>query len=162
LLCKKKQNETNALNSKISALDKIREVYTHYKGQIIYQIHSIIRDVGVEVISTISEEKFKFSFGEIHPIKITSEILYQCGFKEKTITTKDWKGKFLTMEGFVPIRISQYRANTHFSIYVFDKQTESNAFLRVLDYLHQLQNIYFELSGREMTVKLPFENNVAK
>jgi hypothetical protein len=147
--------------SKTSALDKIRAAVKDTREETIYQVASINRKHEIELSSPVNEDILKFLPEEIFPVKLTTSLLRECGFMEKTFNTKDLVEKYLTIEGFIPIRVSEYRERTHFSVYVFDKHTEANTFLRDLKYLHQLQNIYFELSGKALEINPSLSNESA-
>ena len=148
----KKQREFNSGDA-LSALDRIRSQVHGFDSEIIYRVTSINRSGEIEVIVP-NEETIKLQANELYPVSLTSELLRECGFRDKTLNSNDWNEKYLTIGGSIPIRISEYRAGTHFSIYVFDKNTNSNTFLRDLNYLHELQNIYFELTGQDLEIDL--------
>lgn len=75
------------------------------------------------------------------PIPLTEEILLKCGFEEN--------GQYLA---FKNIRLYIYHSRFNSEYFIFDfgmmeKFTE-------IQYLHQLQNLYFALTGEELEVKL--------
>ena len=132
--------------SKLSAIDKIRKYYNSNNSKPVCQILSIKGIGEIEVFNTLSSQDETYTFEEIYPVRLDSKIIRDCGFHEKTFTVEDLTSKFLTIDGVVPIRISEYREGTHFSVYVFDKHSQQNTYLRDVIYLHQLQNLYFALS----------------
>ena len=75
------------------------------------------------------------------PIQLTEEILLKCGFKKK-------------------IGYKFVLPNLHFSLVRIDSATrEEYAFSHYnlwvnLEYVHQLQNLYFALTGTELEIKL--------
>ena len=157
-LASKKSSEISLINesNKLSALDKIR-AHISGKDKTVYQVFSLNKSGSIEVLNLFTKEVVTVQAEEIYPIRLTSKILSDCGFKEKTFTSNDWVEKYLTIDENVPIRISEYRQQTCFAIYVFDKKTISNAFLREIRYLHQLQNLYFELTAHNLEVELNHE-----
>lgn len=77
------------------------------------------------------------------PIKLTEEILLKCGFVESTIRT-DFKLKLSICD------INLYcRFNTEWYF-----ELEGIYFGATPKHLHQLQNLYFALTGKELEVKL--------
>ena len=153
----KKSGESDFSNAlgRLSALDKIR-AQVRRRDKIIYQVASINRTDTIELSNSFNEDILTIQTEEIYPIELNPDILHNCGFKEKTFTSKDWNEKYLTIEGDIPIRVSEFVQHSHYPIYVFDKQTQSNTFLRNINYLHQLQNLYFELTGRNLKVDISF------
>lgn len=149
-----KESNMGAESSKFSALDKIRAAYNNNIDGTLYQIISINKNEQFEVSNPLNNEIQKCFSKEIHPVKLNPVLIRECGFKEKTLTPGDLTQKFLTLDEIVPIRISEYRDKTHFSIYVFDKHTNRNTYLRDISYLHQFQNLYFELTGKVVEINV--------
>jgi len=144
-------------SSKLSALDKIRAQIGRSRDQTIYQIVSINKVHGIEILDLPTQEVSAVQSEDVNPIQLNANLLRSCGFKERTFTSNELFEKYLTIDGVVPVRISEYKQQTHFAVYVFDKHTSSNTFLREINYLHQLQNLYFELTGNDLVVDLNFE-----
>ena len=147
--------------SELSALDKIRAQIRRNNNQTIYQIVSINKIDGIGVLDLSTQEVSEVQSEDIDPIRLSPNLLRSCGFKEKTFTSNDLFEKYLTIDGIVPIRISEYKEQTRFAVYVFDKNTSSNTFLCEISYLHQLQNLYFELTRNDLVVDLNFEKQPA-
>lgn len=83
--------------------------------------------------SVVNSDKTKgISYSSLNPIKLTEEILLKCGFKFK-------KGYFI-YEMFNIVNIDNVFYCNSNGIYI------SN--------LHQLQNLYFALTGEELTITL--------
>lgn len=91
-----------------------------------------------QVIQQVDEHEMN-----ITPIPLSEEWLLRFGFVEKTehnsINGSFWTG----MLGEIPIRF--YKPND-VAISVADRK-------RYVHYVHQLQNLYFALTGNELTVK---------
>lgn len=81
------------------------------------------------------------------PILLTSEILEACGFK---------KGK-VQSGGFYGYDNGKMELDNNFQFEVFDGRIEENTtrtYRPELKYLHQLQNLYFTLTGEELKCNL--------
>ena len=85
---------------------------------------------------------FSFSFGEIEPIPLTPEILEKCGFNKKTY---GGAGLFY-VNGLV--HISEYLNYLNCDPYGSVENSVS------VQYLHQLQNLFYVLTGQELEIKL--------
>lgn len=72
------------------------------------------------------------SYGSLKPIPLTEEILLKCGFEKQ--------GGFWFVKGDIKIEITLSRGYFRYA-----------GFVR-LKYLHQLQNLYFALTGQELEV----------
>lgn len=80
---------------------------------------------------------------ELHPIPLTEEILLKCGFRrENYISKKAWNISF----GFYNI---WGIIGDKFTLYLNGDETETE-----IKYLHQLQNLYFALTGTELEINL--------
>jgi hypothetical protein len=100
----------------------------------------------------IAEWEDNFKLDDCHPIPLTPEILEKCGFEWETdkkrhlqIFIDDVKTKTL---GF-------YFANgviDHTQLY--NNGSQDNFHFAPLKSAHQLQNLYFALTGQELTVNL--------
>lgn len=102
-------------------------------------------------VTALSETKVHFkgrkggvSHEEIHPIPITQEILEKAGFKKKE--KSDLFDKFPN-EGFT------YHLYSH-KVMIFHgpHNTLCHWLSTQIDYLHQLQNLYYCLTGRELSI----------
>jgi hypothetical protein len=76
------------------------------------------------------------------PIPLTPEIFYNSGFDEKNT-----KWRKLLKNGKVSIDMSHYGQTTFAYCY-------GNHGVIGLDYVHQLQNLYFALTGEELNIEL--------
>lgn len=98
---------------------------------------------------TIDNEYFWFDVDHILPIPLTSELLRGIGFKN------DKQGN---------TRLYNSRRGKYFTLYLsesFGKEPDGNLYYGdsytrnvKLKYLHQLQNLYFVLTGQELKVNL--------
>ena len=75
-------------------------------------------------------------------IPLTPEIFYNSGFDEKNT-----KWRKLLKNGKVSIDMSHYGQTTFWYCY-------GNHGVIGLDYVHQLQNLYFALTGKELNIEL--------
>lgn len=93
----------------------------------------------------VENELWSKPLQEIHPIPLTEEILTEwCGYKRE-------------VEDFFV-----NDANADCSVYLFASSScrlavgyDEYAIGEIIEYLHQLQNLYFALSGEELQIKLP-------
>lgn len=99
-----------------------------------YKIH-LVSKKSVQIESgLIGGEVFKLD--NLHPIPLTEEILLKCGFE----LIKGW---------YVKGKIELFNINNNYFT------TPSKGIISVdIIYLHQLQNLYFALTGQELQVNL--------
>jgi len=84
------------------------------------------------------------SFETAQPIPLTPEILEKCGFQ------------------LAPQRISIYEkgllrlwlGHTGCIAYLINKDTRESHYIRDIQHLHQLQNVYYALTGEELSIYL--------
>lgn len=87
------------------------------------------------------------------PIPLTEDILLKCGF-QKMIVDSYLKQDDITMftKGYIELS-----SDLHLLYYTFDDRHDV-WYYEILDrqikYLHELQNLYFALSGEELQIKL--------
>lgn len=113
-------------------LDERKEWYdTHYID--VYDIKECVEDNDV--------------FNKFHkPIRLTEEILFKCGFKD--IYNKMW----LILEGSPNIEIN--KSTFQVSVWETINDETEGIYLNNIRYLHQLQNLYFALTGKELEINL--------
>lgn len=90
-----------------------------------------------------SSEVYK-PFNEYKPIRLTKEWLLKFGFID---TTGGWGGSS---------GIDYHYANGNFKIQTYDSDNNwhlKNNYDAKFNYVHQLQNIYYSLTGKELTEK---------
>lgn len=88
---------------------------------------------------------------ELFPIPLTPELLVKIGFKKYSDTSNmDFKMMRL---GKVAL---EYRKNINrYTLVWFDADDDyGNTIVIFIDYIHQLQNLYFALTGTELVVEL--------
>jgi len=86
--------------------------------------------------------------GEMRAIKLTEEILLKCGFRFDK-STSDIK-LFLT----VPNLSLEIHATFYHGKFVIELVNHLVPIVTEVEYLHQLQNLYFALTGKELEVNL--------
>ena len=102
----------------------------------------------------VSAEKTSRFADEVHPISLTEDIIKKCGFQKN-----EEKNYYKLREGFIGFKfmisskniiidITQYRETTN------EVMPGSNwKPLNHVLYLHQLQNLYYDIMGRELEIK---------
>jgi hypothetical protein len=91
---------------------------------------------------SIGEDAYDTSYDSINPIPLTPEILEKCGFKRMSSDWR-WKGIFFIY----------YKANEEVWECVIEESYASKA-ITTIKYLHQLQNLYFALTNKELIINL--------
>lgn len=88
---------------------------------------------------------------EIHPIELTEELLLKCGFKEV-------KNK---INIFVNGRLKYWIGNNGGLAYLKNEDSDESYFIpnHGIKYIHQLQNLYFNLTGEELDVSRIIDTN---
>ena len=89
-----------------------------------------------------NKDEQKFAFNEAQPIAITRELLLQTGFE------KDLYG----------FKSRQIALNQYEDVYYL-RLPQGTGFGRGIRYVHQLQNLYFEISGQEYILSASHFNN---
>lgn len=89
--------------------------------------------------SYVENELWSKPINEIHPIHLTEEILLKCGFEK---TQFGYGDKYIDIEC---IGDGNYKLSIEFGDHVL-------GFGEDIKYIHKLQNIYFELTGKELDV----------
>lgn len=111
-----------------------------------FQIEQICKDSdgfsGYYVVFRNGSFKSSISSDLIQPIVLTPEILEKCGFDYDASyeVPKVQKGNFILWDGFDGSFSANFGGLTRLDVYVI--------------HLHQLQNLYFALTGEELEVKL--------
>ena len=81
------------------------------------------------------------------PIPLSEELLLKCGFEIKP----DSALPTFVYSGRLDLQVEFMLGKYSFRIEVENRHT---TFVRVVDYLHQLQNLYFAITGEELRVEL--------
>jgi len=81
---------------------------------------------------------------EYNPISLTEEWLLKFGFKYKK-----WDDHFIIKNGDYFNSIKKYDDSWHYNT---DESEATCYYLTTIKYIHQLQNLYFALTGEELTI----------
>lgn len=123
-----------------------------YKSQFL-RIENLVKDEFWTINRGDSAEVIKLS--DIEPIPITPEILKKCGFSDN-----DYKA------GYIGIDIKAGGMKTDFVLtkpqvlgelqkhFCWEFKAGAIPFFLELEFLHQLQNLYFALTGEELEINL--------
>jgi hypothetical protein len=87
-----------------------------------------------------------------YPIQLTEEILLKCGFKESKVERNGFS-EWVLNDFIFDFRIHNDCKNS-FGIKVLGGNYHSVYFNWNTKYLHQLQNLYFALTGSELDIEL--------
>lgn len=118
-------------------IEIIREI--HYKG-------------GIETSPLKINTIFRSNIEDISPIELNEEWLIKLGF-EKTITiTKEFNFEYIDyrMGQFVCFLLPDKRLEVEFS--AKHNTIDERGYLTTVKYIHQLQNLFFALTGEELTI----------
>ena len=92
-------------------------------------------------VMTTCKSKFPISNVEdLEPVKLTENVLLMCGFDENMVLS--------TIEGEI-----RYYGDGDINIGGEDSCTLGMVYIAKCKYLHQLQNLYFALTGKELEVR---------
>lgn len=108
----------------------------------------------IEVIEAKRKETLVFNTNEIEPIPLTTEILEACGFEKKTI---DQGYNIIYRIPFKTFWFTIYDHSGRFCFVPFEVNHEVE-----ITTLHQLQNLYFALTAKELTFSLSNPNTPAQ
>lgn len=123
--------------------------YVDYLGQNSI-ITDIVRDHGRYFIDT---DKFRVIFLDsidLNPIPLTEEWLKKCGF-DNSEYKKGYIGIDVRYTDFVLAYPKTHIEHSEFFCWTFE-QGKLQMF-KEIKYVHQLQNLYFALTGEELTIK---------
>lgn len=124
--------------------------YMNIEGRIQYHKVSVISENSIAAIDKDGARFVGLSENSLKPIPLTPEILEKCGFIDRSGSIPNRMSFGVTM--FKRLELVWY-AQDSFIRY----QTKSEGFTLPFEhvkYLHQLQNLYFALTGEELTVNL--------
>jgi len=101
-------------------------------------------------------------FSDAEPIPLTTEILEQCGFeKDKSNDVFEREVYSIQVSNNTSLYFDAHkdwmRDDKYLEWYLsheWNNNNFKNEFRNAPDYLHQLQNLYFALTGEELTIKL--------
>ncbi len=91
-------------------------------------------------------------YEEIQPIPLTPEILEKAGFVLDKTNGTYWLNLAHNYLELLPASGHWYP--TYAECPEFSHLTEQRVSLNLIDYLHQLQNLYFAITGEELTINL--------
>lgn len=92
-------------------------------------------------------------FEKIHPIPLTEEVLLMCGFKKTPNRNYVLKLSVIENEIIFMYHIGSKMFFIHtFQMGIDGKYKETKINLKNINQLHQLQNIFFALTGEEMEI----------
>jgi hypothetical protein len=89
----------------------------------------------------------RFDLESIQPISLTPEILEKCGFDSINFDNPNSNVDFTFTNN------PQYWIQYHTDVDQYIFYGTSNSIEKPIKYLHQLQNLYFALTGEELTFK---------
>ena len=125
------------MNIKVNEL-RIGNLVTESLGEIL-RIVSLSIDNNIQNICARGKNAAIWGMSGLNPIPLTTEILEKCGFKFDKNRPYDMNNYGVDMD----------EKNLHF---YYDSITLNfNGFGNV-QYVHQLQNLYFALTGEELTI----------
>ena len=107
-----------------------------------------IVSIGKNICHYFGNQEFSAKYEDLEPIPLTEEWLLKFGF-EKDEYAKDFRlGKYWVENRYFD---SYEKSMFLFGCYQFNKiYITSN--VDVLKYVHELQNLYFALTGQELTI----------
>lgn len=101
------------------------------------EYHNKITSLGTDACHTTARErKVLHTYEFVHPIPLTPEILEQCGFKT---------GEESWIKGMLHVAMRD-------GIFKMWYGSMNNSSIVSVQHLHQLQNLYFALFGKELTI----------
>ena len=112
-----------------------------------YQFYKTLKQGFVTTVSppvVVIDHSFKMKEENLIGVPLTEEWLLKFGFELRD--GKYYKGKYLIEDG-----ISQYFNNGYSFRITIDNQNSTHA--SSVKYVHQLQNLYFALTGQELELK---------
>jgi hypothetical protein len=102
----------------------------------------------IEVLKYIDETKSGYS-----PLPLTEEMLIDLGFSKMTDTTP-YNYRIHKSKMFFYIRYGTFTTDKGKTDLIgFNGLFIANKFVRVIKYVHELQNLYFALTGEELDLK---------
>jgi len=106
-----------------------------------------VEEILIDICKIKEFNETYIDYESIYPVKLTEEILLKCGFEkiERNSETYYRLGDFF--------EVWRLDDNGHCGYTCGDNLT-GNFISTSVDYLHQLQNLYFVISGAELEIKL--------
>lgn len=109
-----------------------------------------ILDYGINYDPDIEACKYQFRDNELRPIPLTEERLLKCGFEQ--VDDMPYHPDMKTRSLYINTLI--LRKNTYSNLFEFHFQHKDPSMFENTEvkYLHQLQNLYFALDGKELEI----------
>lgn len=114
----------------------------NYEGNPFY-IWSEITKYSVDLDDKETKHVKAAAFDELEPIPITEEWLLNLGFTN-WVTSRGIENDYFVHNNLFPVKINFYLPYNYLNIYIGGI---------TLKYVHQLQNLYFALTGKELEIK---------
>lgn len=110
--------------------------------------HNDISDVEFERYDKYqSYDDYAIDIEDIEHLPLTTEILEKCGFKD------EWSGYCIQVNtGWLYINLE--RQSTRIEVAHHSEPIDVTLELPFIQYLHQLQNLFFTLTGEELSISL--------
>ena len=121
---------------------RVDEIYKDERG-----LYCVKCDIGCNGSYIYGDIKY------LQPIPLTEELLLKCGFEKKKIVSVDIEHKYIYHHkefGFISCNFA-YCINDTNDYSEYDDVSELSLPLK---HLHQLQNIYFDFTGKELEINL--------
>lgn len=116
---------------------------------------SIVKEIdnqGVVVFIKETDETEWIDLFQFTPITLTEEILLKCGFKHETMFII--KNLYLIEYGDFYFALDENNGYYHVKLSNHSFGHEKQVGLGMIKYLHQIQNLYFALTGKELEINL--------
>ena len=114
-------------------------------GSLILTVYEIHEDCFYA--KDIKEGSFKNTWSDLQPIQLSEEVLLKCGFENGGYDLLFWYNNDIELYGFNHLDADNYALLT--------SHLKEDVNVRIY-YLHQLQNLYYALTGEELEVSLLF------
>lgn len=141
----------------------VKEPAIHWNGEqykdTIFEV-SEVNKRGVLFVGFSSLEEY----GCLEPIKLTDQWLKEFGFSLMTDTTP-YNYRIHKNKSFCYIRygtFGTFENGVEKTFQGFNGLFIANKFVRVIKYVHELQNLYFGLTGEELILNVGIQGNEAK
>lgn len=131
-------------------------------GNLFRDKYGLIISCPVCTIDFIENKVNGLSVDKIHPIKLTNELLENYGFKKQRHWNSTYYGTYDWLKNF---RFKEGMSDGYFykENFILDSFVSKNGYYLthdnlqcdsvLIEYVHQLQNLYFSITGNELTIK---------
>jgi hypothetical protein len=109
-----------------------------------YDTPSKVREITHYECVFLGDNLLKQDLQNCNPVPLTEELLLKCGFNKKA-------RRIVWDIGWIELWYSSYAKNYQVRFYKTGNDIEK---VINIEYLHQLQNLYFAITGEELDVKL--------